>query len=102
MFEYNATNSAMIIHQMIRDWFLSEARSTTPTSRRNVVKEDMEDPPDDPHMILFDFGRQVHPRTHGEKRIVGDQVHHLGPEARTLSMQILSHEMHKAKCRKKG
>jgi hypothetical protein len=99
-----------MIHKLTREWFLSErttattATTTTTRTRRNLLEEEMDHPPNDPndpHMILVDFGLQVEPRTFDEKRIEGDNVYHFGPEARTLSIQLLSHEMHKSICRRK-
>jgi hypothetical protein len=96
-----------MIHTITREWFLSETAKTTTTTmtRRNVLEKEMEQhhiDPNDPHMILVDFALQVEPRTYSEKRIEGDAVYHFGQEARTLSLQLLSHQMHKSICRKKN
>jgi hypothetical protein len=50
------------------------------------------------NMELVEFGTQVLPRTYGEKRIVGDSMHHLGPEARLLSLQMITHGIVKQIC----
>jgi hypothetical protein len=104
-----------MIHTVTREWFLSESTktktttttTTTMTRRNNVLEEEEIEhhhyhDPNDPHMILVDFGLQIEPRAYDEKRIHGDHAFHFGAEARTLSMQMLSHEMHKSICRKKN
>jgi hypothetical protein len=96
-----------MIHNVTREWFLSETTrmTTTTMTRRNVLEEEMEHhhiDPNDPHMILVDFALQVEPRTYNEKRIEGDSVYHFGQEARTLSLQLLSQEIHKSICWKKN
>jgi hypothetical protein len=89
-----------MIHEVTREWFMSE---TTPR-RRNPLEGEMHDyhHPNDPHMILVDFGLQVEPRAYDERRVVGDDAFHFGPPARTLSIQLLAHEMHKSICFKGG
>jgi hypothetical protein len=109
-----------MIHRFTREWFLSETTKTKTTTTttttmtgRNVLKEEMEDGhhhhhhhhhhhPNDPNMMLVDFGLQVEPRVYDEKRIEGDHVFHFGSEARTLSIQMLSHAIQKSICRKRN